>query len=947
MVGDDVKSYSDYVALLRDSGIVAHPRLERLLEDYSAAGGDQDVTALARFLVKAEAITPWQHGRVIKRKARQCFLGNYKLLKPLGKGGMGAVFLAEHTKMLRKSALKLLSQQDNDPTNFERFIREARAVAALDHPNIVHAYEVETIGNIPYLVMEYVDGIDLAALVEKQGPLDCDKAADCIAQAADGLSHAHERGIIHRDIKPANLMLNQEGTVKVLDMGLARLDDDDHSLTGDQPVGTTDYLAPEQAIGSDFDNRVDIYALGGTLYFLLTGRPPFEASTLAEVLLKHQTEEPPDPRELRPEVPEYLAELTLEMLAKDPDDRPQSAEEIRDELLDWLEADPGTRDTLEFSASTLDEADWQLDVSINEPAGLGSGSYIRPRPQVPWLPILAMGGVGLAVVLGVVWLALTPTDPEAEQTAADDRRSFYDPTVKWNPAGNASAGWQPDPEPAGFNASAARLKRPDKTDKWIQGIVVDNEQAKTEGNWTVSDTSIPRYGPNYLHDGGAADGSMSVRYVPDLPHGGRYALFLIFKHSENRTTRLTVTVETQDGPQTVEVNQREPASEGEGRHKLGLFDLEPDTAEVHFSNNTPGAHTIADAVQFIPHSGNFEQDESGLVAIEAEHFTQKVTGPNNQHWSFDRDMKYSGGAAMYARSHNSKYDQPGYHRKSPRLDYRVKFNRAGKHYVWIRGFANDGGSDSCHVGIDGRAETSGKHLTGFRDGDWSRRRMEGGSATIDVKSPGIHTVHIWIRESRLACDKLVIASEESFTPQDRGPPESVNGHVFTQEDSGQVVVEAEHYTRSVPGDKNHRWKLQQGENYSGGRAMNAPDRGQEYGDDYRTVSPRLDYRIRFQQAGRHIVWIRGFQNGSSSNSCFVGLNADGPVPPDDVNGFEEGGTWLGNRRSGELTVIDVPAPGLHTLNIYMREDGLTFDKLIVTPDEAFAPADLGPPESPR
>ena len=167
----------------------------------------------------------------------------------------------------------------------ERFLGEARAIAALDHPNIVQAYSVDNDGDRYYIVMEYVDGLDLQRIVEDEGPLDFERAADYIRQAADGLAHAHARKMVHCDIKPSNLLVNQQGVVKILDMGLARLTTEGDQAGGqpdEQVLGTVDYLAPEQALGGpDFDHRADIYSLGCTLYFLLTGHPPFPEGTLA------------------------------------------------------------------------------------------------------------------------------------------------------------------------------------------------------------------------------------------------------------------------------------------------------------------------------------------------------------------------------------------------------------------------------------------------------------------------------------------------------------------------------------------------------------------------------------------------------------------------------------------------------------------------------------------
>src|SRR4051794_21208686 len=250
----------------------------------------------------------------------------YRVLGLLGVGGMGAVYKAEHLKMGRPVALKTISPALTDrPGAVERFDREVRAAAALSHPNIVAAYDADQAGRLHFLIMEYVEGESLDRVVATRGPLPVAEACDAVRQAALGLQHAHDRGMVHRDVKPQNLMRTPDGRVKVLDFGLARFAGDAAAAGRTETgcvMGTPDYMAPEQALSTRrADGRADLYSLGCTLYFLLTGRPPFPGESITEKLLHHQQTQPRPVETLRPDVPPGLAAVVRTMMAKRPDDR--------------------------------------------------------------------------------------------------------------------------------------------------------------------------------------------------------------------------------------------------------------------------------------------------------------------------------------------------------------------------------------------------------------------------------------------------------------------------------------------------------------------------------------------------------------------------------------------------------------------------------------------------
>ncbi|HJT35607.1 MAG TPA: serine/threonine-protein kinase [Pirellulales bacterium] len=334
-----------FINLVRRSALVDKDQLDQVLtemQDKLCPAAVDDSQVVSRHLHESGLLTRWQCDKLLTGRHKGFFLGKYKLLDHLGTGGMSAVYLAEHIHMHRRVAIKLLPQNRvHDSSYLARFYREARAAAALDHPNVVRAYDVDNEDDKHYLVMEFVQGRDLHWMVKREGVLSYELAADYIRQAADGLAHAHRMGLIHRDVKPANLLVDSQGVVKVLDLGLARFTDDKQaSLTiahDENVLGTADYLAPEQAVNSHtVDTRVDIYSLGCTLYFALTGHPPFPEGTLTERLMKHQTAEPPSIARDRPDAPAELLAICARMMAKSPEQRYQTAADVSEALAAWL-----------------------------------------------------------------------------------------------------------------------------------------------------------------------------------------------------------------------------------------------------------------------------------------------------------------------------------------------------------------------------------------------------------------------------------------------------------------------------------------------------------------------------------------------------------------------------------------------------------------------------------
>jgi serine/threonine-protein kinase len=336
----------EFLAALRQSGLLPSGGEDALLAELAEQGAKPaDARCLTEELIRREILTAWQAENLLQGKHRGFHLGPYVMLRPLGQGAMGSVFLARHVVMNRLCAIKILpSKYREDPDLLNRFQTEARAIAALDHPNIVRAYDfnkdASSGSEMYYLVMEYVEGQDLQRMVAKEGALEYQRAADFIRQAAVGLAHAHEAGFVHRDIKPANLLVDGKGTLKILDLGLAQFASEACKASRTEPSvsGTPDYIAPEQIADSPgLDGRADIYSLGLTFYFLLVGRRPFVKATLPEILTAHRSERPAPIGQTRPDVPFELTNIIEKMTAKAPEQRYKTAGDVAAALQTWLD----------------------------------------------------------------------------------------------------------------------------------------------------------------------------------------------------------------------------------------------------------------------------------------------------------------------------------------------------------------------------------------------------------------------------------------------------------------------------------------------------------------------------------------------------------------------------------------------------------------------------------
>ncbi len=328
---------------LRASGQHTSDKLAVL--DAIPAEAKADPVSLADRLWTAQLLTAYQTRKVRLNRLSEILFGDYLVLDKIGEGGMGKVFKAIQCKTGKLVALKVVrAHLMANKTVVGRYRREAAAAAKLNHPNIVSLLDADEAQGRYFLAMEFVYGSDLARMVKEFGPLPFPEAAEYVRQGALGLQHAHDHDLIHRDIKPSNMLVSGEralpGTdgvavVRILDMGLVRslIDDNDAAnteLTRDGTVvGTPDYMAPEQAKNSStVDRRADVYSLGCTLYYLLSGKPPFPDGTPIDKLLRHQLDPPPEIRKQRPDVPDEMMRAMLKMMAKRPEDRIPTAGEV-------------------------------------------------------------------------------------------------------------------------------------------------------------------------------------------------------------------------------------------------------------------------------------------------------------------------------------------------------------------------------------------------------------------------------------------------------------------------------------------------------------------------------------------------------------------------------------------------------------------------------------------
>ena len=427
-------------------------------------------------------------------------LDRYRIVKKLGEGGMGAVYKAQHASLKRFSALKVLPEDmaRKMPDAVQRFVREARAAAALTHPNIVAIYAVGDSEGRHFIDMEYVEGEDLEDRQKRQKQLPIDEATRIIRDTAKALGEAHARSIVHRDIKPANIMVTKDGTVKVMDFGLAKdVQAGRTQLTMSGAImGTPYYMSPEQCEGKTLDGRSDIYSLGVTYFSLLTGEAPFKGTSYIAILLKHKTDPVPDPRTLRPDLPLAVCQIIAKAMAKDPGARYQTCDELVGDLDKALAGEVALKGvpvapTAPPPQPSAAPAGAQPPPTVglarsSQPRAAGLlGAHLPPALRAPWVTSAAVT-VALCTVFGLGWMFAARDSGESQPSVAVDNGASSEPELEQPPPETPNPSPEPEPlTPSPVKAEQDETKsNEDRAEKVRARMAAENAKAAYRaGRW--------------------------------------------------------------------------------------------------------------------------------------------------------------------------------------------------------------------------------------------------------------------------------------------------------------------------------------------------------------------------------------------------------------------------------------------------------------------------------
>ncbi len=333
----------DFLSNVAKSGLITASDLDRARAELPAEPEADAAVRCARLLIQKDLLTSYQARKLLAGATRGFFLGGYRILRPLGEGGMGKVFLAAHEQGGKKVAIKVLPPKRavEQSNALERFRREMDLSQRVQHPNLARTLDVGNEGDVHFMIMEYIPGESLYQIVKGKngGPLRVTDTARFFIKVLDGLDAAHQAGLVHRDIKPSNIMVTPEGEPKVLDLGLARAMGEESPLTRPNVViGTLDYASPEQlGNAAKADRRSDLYSVGCTLYFTLAGRPPFEGGDVVNKIFKQRMDDPEPLERVARGVPASFAAIVRKLMAKKPDERYQTCGELRADLARWTD----------------------------------------------------------------------------------------------------------------------------------------------------------------------------------------------------------------------------------------------------------------------------------------------------------------------------------------------------------------------------------------------------------------------------------------------------------------------------------------------------------------------------------------------------------------------------------------------------------------------------------
>jgi len=424
----DVPTVEGFLKTVLKSGLLDRAHLQDALRDVPKEQRD-DPHALADHLIRKGKLSRFQAGKILRGASKGLLLDHFQVLSPIGRGGMSTVYLARDDRSGELVALKLLppSRWRNEERLLARFQREMELSRRVAHPHLAWTHESGFCTGVYYIAMEYIPGKNLSRIVAEGGPLKVPRAARLMAEVASGLEHSHNQGLIHRDLKPSNIMVTPNDHAKVLDLGLALIEGEEaeQSVIGGQGyiVGTMDYIAPEQTTDSAaVDGRADIYSLGCTLYFALTGQPPFPGGSGRDKIRRHRQEEPRPLRDLAADVPVGFAWLIERMMAKDPAKRPPSAVAVEEELRAWTSGDtvlpldrredPWYIQAVSALQTTEPSADYSLpgisapDVDLSSEINGGSTSWSMQTKMLLLAVALVLGGMFFltALLLLLAWL---------------------------------------------------------------------------------------------------------------------------------------------------------------------------------------------------------------------------------------------------------------------------------------------------------------------------------------------------------------------------------------------------------------------------------------------------------------------------------------------------------------------------------------------------------------